>query len=70
LGFKLGQLPVDDRKNKFSFELFKVRIKEIVAKLRFCRFSGSFEPIFGFFRRGNIIFTDMTPAKKIKKRPK
>jgi hypothetical protein len=34
---------------------------EGVAKLRFCRFSGFFEPIFRFFSGGNINIAYITP---------
>jgi hypothetical protein len=39
---------------------------EVVAKLRFCRFSGSFEPIFDFFEGSNINFRILLPSKKAK----
>ena len=36
-------------------------IKEVVAKLRFCRFSGSFEPIFDSNCGGHIDFRILPP---------
>ena len=48
----------------------KMRKKDLtegVAKLRFCRFSGLFWPIFRFFSGGNICNVDITPLKKNEK---
>jgi len=41
-----------------------------LSKLRFCRFSGSFEPTFHFFLRGLYQHSYTTPAKRSENRPK
>ncbi len=46
------------------------RLLETVNGFRFCRFWGSFEPIFGLFLGGNIDQMYITPQKQTENRPK
>ncbi len=63
------QIPVT-YKNKVVRDPLFLDILEDVYQVRFCRFFGSFEPIFEFFLRGLYQLAYTTPAKRIEKRPK